>query len=150
MKNATPNDSKRARLQMRALDAIYSGTQWLTGEQLGAARMDSAVHGAGATGQLQTSEKLFSIRRDGRDVFPRYAFGNDFRPLPVMSDIMKAFHGWGPMMIAGWLESTSSFLQGRRPRELIASDPVWVLQAAQDAVMHLWQYSAVIGIDVRD
>jgi hypothetical protein len=140
MKNITLIDSKRARLQMCALDAIYSGTQWLTAEQLDAARMDPAVHGTGAICQLQISEQLFSIRRDGRYVFPRYAFGNDFRPLPVMSDIMKTFHGWDPMMIAGWLESTSSFLQGRRPRELIASDPILVLQAAKDAVMHLSQY----------
>lgn len=140
MKNTTLSDSKCARLQMRALDSIYSGTQWLTAEQLDALRMTPGAHRAGAIGQLQTSEQLFSIRRDGREVFPRYAFGDDLRSLPGMSDVMKTFHRWDAMMIAGWFESTSSFLQGRRPRDLIASDPVLVLQAAQDAVMHLSQY----------
>ena len=121
---------------MCALDAIYTGTQWLTAEQLDAARMDPAAHSAGARGQSQISEQLFSIRRNGRYAFPSYAFGDDFRPLPGMSDIMKKFHGWDTMMIAGWFESTSSFLQGRRPRKLIASEPILVVRAAQDAVKH--------------
>lgn len=137
MTSSSPRDSKRARLQARSLDLIWSGTQWLTAEQLAALRMDPAAHKADVKSQLQASEQLFWIRRDGQELFPRYVFSENFTPLPVMRDIMTTLQGWSAVMIAGWFESTSAFLQGRRPRELIESEPALVHRAAQDAVMHL-------------
>lgn len=128
--------SKRAKLQQRALNAIINGTQWLPLEQL-AVRSGLGAHPEAKPSQLQIVAECFSIQKDGRDVYPRYAFADDFRPLPAMADVMETFHGWDALRIAGWFESSSSYLQGRRPRELIGSDPALVVGAAKDAVMHL-------------
>lgn len=129
---------KRAKLQQRALDAIMNGTQWLTLEQL-AVTLGLGAHPEATPSQLQIVAECFSIQKDGRDVYPRYAFGDDFRPLPAMAEVMKTFQGWDALRMAGWFESTSSYLQGRRPRELIESDPALVVSAARDVVMHLSQ-----------
>ena len=130
--------SKRAKLQQRALDAIINGTQWLPLEQL-AVMSGLGAHPEATPSQRQIVAECFSIQKDGRDLYPRYALGDDFRPLPAMAEVMKTFQGWDAWRMAGWFESTSSYLQGRRPRELIESDPALVVSAAKDAVMHLTQ-----------
>lgn len=139
MKNAEPRDTQLARLQKRALDSIHAGTQWLTAQQLDELRTGLDAPGAGLASQWQAGGKLFSIQIDGREVFPRYALGDDLEPLPAIQDVLKVFEGWSARATAGWFESRSSFLAGRRPRELIAADAARVLSAAQDLVMHLSQ-----------
>jgi hypothetical protein len=128
--------SKSAKLQERAWDSIINGTQWMTLEQL-ALTSGLGAHPEAKPSQRQIVAECFSIQKDGHDLYPRYAFGDDFRPLPAMAEIMKTFQGWDAMRMAGWFESTSSYLQGRRPRELIESDPDLVVSAVKDAVKHL-------------
>ncbi len=64
--------------------------------------------------------------------YPRYAFELDWRPLPAMKDVISTFAATDPMRLAAWFESTSSFLGGRRPREVIAEDGSKVLEAVRD------------------
>lgn len=52
-------------------------------------------------------------------VYPRYAFGLDWRSLPAMKDVISTFAAADPMRLTAWFESTSSFLGGRRLREVI-------------------------------
>lgn len=132
-----PLDMKLAKLQARALERIYSGTPWLTAEQIGTLGKHGTANPAAAAHRWKANEQLFAIRRDGRDMYPRYALGDAFTPLPVIKRVLKTLVGHDPLRVAGWFESTSSFLGGKRPRELIASKPERVVLAAQDAVAQL-------------
>ncbi len=132
-----PLDMKLAKLQARALERIYSGTPWLTAEQIGTLGKHGTANPAAAAHRWKANDQLFAIRRDGRDKYPRYTLGDDFTPLPVVKRVLKTLVNHDPLRLAGWFESTSSFLGGKRPRELIASKPERVVLAAQDAVTQL-------------
>ena len=132
-----PVDMKLAKLQARALERIYSGTPWLTAEQIGTLGKHGTANPAAAAHRWKANDQLFAIRREGRDMYPRYALGDDFTPLPAVKRVLKALAGHDPLRVAGWFESTSSFLGGKRPRELIGSRPERVIQAAQDEMTQL-------------
>lgn len=132
-----PLDMKLAKLQARALERIYSGTRWLTADQIGTLGKHGTANPAAAAHRWKANDQLFAIRRDGRDMYPRYALGDDFTPLPVVKRVLKTLVNHDPLRVAGWFESTSSFLGGKRPRQLIAAQPERVVQAAQDTVTQL-------------
>lgn len=132
-----PIEMKLVKLQARALERIYCGTPWLTADEIGTLGKHGTANPAAAAHRWKSSGQLFAIRRDGRDMYPRYALGDDFTPLAAIKKVLKLLVGFDPLRVAGWFESTSSFLGGRRPRELIASQPERVVLAAQDAAMQL-------------
>ena len=81
-----------------------------------------------------TSLGIYALRHRGRDYYPKYALGPDFRPLPVIKEILAVLSGYDPELLAGWFDSTSRFLRGRRPRELVATEPAKVLAAARNMI----------------
>jgi hypothetical protein len=66
-------------------------------------------------------------------MIPRYALGDDLRPLPGLTPVLPLLEGYTGERLASWFESPSSFLGGARPREILATDPSRVLAAARDA-----------------
>jgi hypothetical protein len=130
-------DMKLARLQARSVVRIYKGTKWYSADEIGRQGGHGQANPGAAANRWKKNGQLFAIRRDGKDMYPRYALADDFTPLPGIRDILLAFKGWDSLRIAGWFESTSSFLGGKRPRELVMRDPQKVLLAANDAVMQL-------------
>ena len=65
-------------------------------------------------------------------MYPLYAFAHDFTPLPVVSGVMVILHRCSNEALASWFESTSDFLGGSRPRELVRVQPALILAAAKD------------------
>ncbi len=130
----TPVDIDRARLEAQAWRQILNGGEWLTAAEVGELANLGAGNPVATVNRWKKDRKIFAITRDGRDYFPRYALGPDFRPLPAVADVLKILPWQSGERLAAWFESTSSFLGGKRPREVLASDPAWVARAAQDAV----------------
>lgn len=130
----TPVDMDRARLEAQAWRQILSGGEWLTAAEVGELANLGAGNPVATVNRWKKDRKIFAITRDGRDYFARYALGTDFRPLPAVVAVLKILPWQSGERLAAWFESTSSFLGGKRPREVLASDPMWVARAAQDAV----------------
>lgn len=131
----TPVDIDRARLEAQAWRQILvSGDGWLTAVEVGELAHLGAGNPVATVNRWKKDRKVFAIQRDGRDYFPRYALGPDFRPLPAVAAVLKILPWQSGERLAAWFESTSSFLGGKRPREVLSSDPKWVARAAQDAV----------------
>jgi hypothetical protein len=80
---------------------------------------------------------IFAIRHKGMDYFPLYALDPDenYRPYKAIAEILRVFGetktGWGT---AFWFAGMNSFLDDRRPQDLLASDPALVIAAAKDEV----------------
>ena len=127
-------DKRIAKLQARAIERIYKGSEWLTAEQIGEFGGHGTANLSAAAHRWKERKLVFALRHDRRDMYPRYAFGDDFAPLPALKDILEVFGNASPTRIAGWFESTSSFLGGRRPREVLATSPELVVGAASDFV----------------
>jgi hypothetical protein len=130
-------DLKRVALEARALEWVYTGTEWLSAEEVGVLGQHAKANPGAAACRWKRSGQLFAIRRDGRDLYPRYALSDDFKPLPVMRKVLDILRGWDGLRVAGWFESTSSFLGGKRPREVVTLDAQRLLDAAHDSVMQL-------------
>ncbi|GAB3768904.1 hypothetical protein GCM10028796_33230 [Ramlibacter monticola] len=133
--DATPRslDVQRARLQAEARRAVFEGSEWLTVNEW-AANAGLGANPHATINRWKQARRVFAIRRAGRDYFPRYALDEDFRLLAAMGGVLQVLTGYSDEGLATWFESTSSFLGGRRPRELLGTEPERVIAAARNAV----------------
>lgn len=80
---------------------------------------------------------IFAIQHKGVDYFPLYALDPDenYRPYKAVAKVLHVFGdaktGWG---VAFWFAGLNSFLDDRRPQDLLAIDPNIVIAAAKDEV----------------
>jgi hypothetical protein len=81
---------------------------------------------------------IFAIQYRGVDYFPIYALDPDenYRPFKAVAEVLRVFGesrtGWGT---AFWFAGLNSYLDDRRPQDLIASDSELVIAAAKDEVL---------------
>jgi hypothetical protein len=58
---------------------------------------------------------------------------DNFRPYKALAEVIKIFAdrktGWG---LAYWFEAVNSFLDDRKPKDVLATDPKSVIAAARD------------------
>lgn len=124
-------DAVRARLARRGVEAVLSGTEWLTAAEVGALADAGAANPHAYASRLVKEGRVFAIERGGVRRYPHYAFDPLGNVLPVLREVLQVFAGWSAFRIASWFESASSALGGRRPRELLDSDPAAVIAAAR-------------------
>lgn len=85
----------------------------------------------------KAEKSIFAIRERGRDYFPLFALNPDdnYCPYRAVGEIIGIFSdslsSWG---IASWFIGLNSFLDDQAPKDLLASDPDWVIAAAKDEV----------------
>ncbi len=86
------------------------------------------------------SRLVFAIQHKGVNYFPLYALNPDdnYRPYGAIGKILRIF---GPAIsswaIASWFNSLNSFLDDRRPKDMLAAESDLVIAAAQDQVDEL-------------
>lgn len=128
---------RELRLRARGTELVLQGTEWLTAEQVAEFRSTvqharaPAVNRANLANRWKGDSRVFAISRGGKDYFPRYVFDEAFEPVPAVRRIVQLFGGRSGWALAAWFESPSSFLGGRRPRELLHADPERVIAAAE-------------------
>ncbi len=108
-----------AALQAAAQRLIADGCSWITASQLA----QWAGVSPATLDQWKRDKRIFSVMRQGIEVFPEYLFDAQHRSLPAVEATLLLLHEYDGDRLAAWFESTSSFLGGRRPRELLAADP---------------------------
>ncbi|WP_207262512.1 hypothetical protein [Pseudomonas sp. GW101-3H06] len=92
--------------------------------------------------EWEGDNRIFSIEHEGCYLFPRYAFStrSGLTPHPALKEVLSILSptksSW---LVAFWFSSSNGMLGGKRPRDLISSDAVRVILAAQsevDGVLH--------------
>lgn len=110
-------------------EAVLAGTVWLLAEeiaQLGAPRgLD------GSPWEWRRAGRLLALRPAARYLYPLYGFTPAWLPEPGLEEILAAFTSLSEWRIASWFESTNTYLDGERPRDLLASHPDAVIEAAR-------------------
>jgi len=117
-------------LDAKAVRWILEGCNWLTATEV-AER--AGVHQT----QLQqwlSDGTIFAVEWDGEARFASYLFGPDRHPVAGIATVLQILEGSSARSVAAWFESASSYLGGRRPRQLIATSPELVADAARDTV----------------
>jgi predicted phosphodiesterase len=109
------------RMLNKARSRILSSQAWITAD-----RLDGSLLAA-----WKNEGRIFAINNDGVDLYPNYGLeANPARPLPAMKQVLESFSLRDPWEIAFWFDSASSYLDGRRPQDLIATEPDKVVAAA--------------------
>lgn len=90
--------------------------------------------------------RIFSVEFEGTEYFPPFALDSatGYQPYPALAEVLRILNrgNWGSdRAVAAWFIGLSSFLDDQRPGDLLATDPGWVIEAAQDAVHSLDQRS---------
>jgi len=129
-----PLDVKRARLEAKALSAVRSGTQWLTAAEVAKYAGLGLANPIATISRWKQQGRIFALHSGAKDYYPRYALGADFHPLPVIKDILAVLPGHDSDLLATWFDSTSRFLGGKRPCELVATAPAKVLACARNMI----------------
>lgn len=129
-----PLDVKRAKLYAKAMAAVRGGTEWLTAAEVAEYAGLGPVNPVATVRRWEKHGRIFNLRWGGKDYYPRYTLGADFHPLPVIKDILAVLGVYDSDLLAAWFDSTSRYLGGRRPRELVATAPADVLAAARNLI----------------
>jgi hypothetical protein len=125
------HDPVAQRLKQRAADAILSGTAWLTSREVGVRADPEAANPHSLPSRWLSQGRIFAIEHRGQKVFPDYAFDLLGQPIAELRVVLKLLDGHSPLRIASWFESSSSCLEGRKPRELLATQPSAVIETAR-------------------
>jgi len=113
---------------------ILADGQWLSSSELSdKAHFTNANRSAGPNAWKRRG-RTFAISVDGQDRYPDYAFDEAWQPLPAVKQVLEIFDGTRtPWSLAAWFAGSNSWLGGRRPKELLSSDPQAVIAAARQA-----------------
>jgi hypothetical protein len=131
----TPNELKEATMLARARTEVLGSGDWMTAAEIASVAGFSASNPSAQPNKWKREGAIFAIRHNGIDYFPSYGLDpqSGYRPRKAMAQVLAVFgdskDGWG---LSYWFMSANSFLGGKRPRDLMASDPDRVLAAAAD------------------
>ena len=86
------------------------------------------------------NKALVAVRRGNYLAYPGFQFGPDGKPLAVIArlrEIAEA-NGWSEAGLVQWLCSPTTYLDGDRPVDRLATDPDRVVAVAAEALAVSW------------
>lgn len=133
----TPSLLKEAAMVARSRNAVLESADWLTAAQVTELAGLSASNPSTQPNKWKRQKQIFAITHNGVDYFPGYGLdpNTGYRPRKALKPVLDVFgehkDGWG---LAYWFLSANSFLGGKRPQDVLASEPERVIAAAEDEV----------------
>ena len=134
----SPRLLREAAMLVAARKAVLASGDWLSATELASLAGFSPRNPSAQPNKWKRQGQIFAIHHKGIDYFPGFGLDPDrgFRPLKALADVIGilAGHkdGWG---MAYWFQSVNGFLGGKRPQDLLATDPDRVIAAARDEVL---------------
>jgi hypothetical protein len=110
---------------------FMSENECLTSQQIAHEGTSRAANSAAMASRWAKDKKVFSVRFEGQQWFPRFQF-QDGRPIPAVSQVIEVF----PEQTTGWelayfFVTPNSYLGGGKPVDLLRTDPVRLASLAQ-------------------
>lgn len=136
----TPSLLKEAAMVARSRNAVLESADWLTAAQVAELAGLSASNPSTQPNKWKRQKQIFAITHNGVDYFPGYGLDPDtgYRPRKALKPVLDVFgehkDGWG---LAYWFLSANSFLGGKRPQDVLASEPERVIAAAEDEIKEI-------------
>jgi hypothetical protein len=103
--------------------AFVSNYECLTAEIVADESANTAKNRSAIASRWATEKKIFSIRFENKTLYPRFQF-RDGSPIPAIARVLDLFPdhftGWD---IAFFFTSPNSYLDGKKPVDLLKTDP---------------------------
>ncbi len=131
-------ESREARILADAQQKVLNSTQWITADQLSTFAASTGLNPSTSPNEWVPKGVIFSICNEETELFPMYALNPmvGYGLAKELVNIIEVFRerkdGWGMVY---WFAGANGFLGGRRPQDLLHTDPEAVLAAAKDEVM---------------
>lgn len=120
-------------MALRAKQRVLAIGPWLPQESLARYAQISTLHMTTQLKIWKDSRKIYSLLHEGTELFPRYAFSTLFQPVYELEPILMAFEGKKTnLAIACWFAGNNGYLGGKRPLDILETNPEDVLSAAND------------------
>jgi hypothetical protein len=86
------------------------------------------------------NKALVAVRRGNYLSYPGFQFGPDGKPLAVIARLREVAEasGWSEAGLVQWLSSPTTYLDGDRPVDHLATDPDRVVEVAAEALAVSW------------
>jgi hypothetical protein len=78
-------------MQKNAAEAILGGTEWLIAADIARLTKRSKSNPNALANRWKNEGKVFAIRYEGVERYPRYAFNDRLEPLPVIAEVLQLF-----------------------------------------------------------
>lgn len=119
---------------VRAKQKVLSAASWYAQAELARLTSISSPDLEADLLRWKNENMIFSVSHKRVELFPAYAFSDDMlKPLAGLQAILMRFAGkknnWGA---AYWFAGANGYLGGRRPQDVLRTDPENVLLAAED------------------
>lgn len=79
----------------------------------------------------KSARRIFALTVARTDRYPAFQFGEDGKPLPVISQVLEVMEDEKPWTIALWFMGNSGWLRGGKPVDLLHDQPDAVVEAAR-------------------
>lgn len=128
--------SERNALRREQLNAqILADAEWLTAKELSEKAQFHNTNPSAGPHRWKSAGRVFALQLNGKDKYPEYALDEGYRPVPVVKQIISLFGNkktsWG---LAIWFGTPNSWLNGKKPKDVLKIMPERVLKAAQAEV----------------
>lgn len=127
----------QARMQAEARAQILNSGDYVRAADIAKLAGYSDNNPSAQPSKWKRDEAIFVIEHNGADYFPLFSLNPEksYKPYAAVAEVLKVFggkrSGWS---IAFWFAALNSFLDDRRPQDLLATDPALVVAAAKDEV----------------
>ena len=136
-KPPTAHALKEAAMLARAKKAVLENGDWVTAAELAKLAELKTVNPSSQPNKWKRNQQIFAIAHNGVDYYPTYGLDPlaGYRPLKAMARVIELLSpyrdSWG---MAYWFASDNSMLNGKRPQDLLQSEPDRVIEAAFDEI----------------
>ncbi|HEX4965866.1 MAG TPA: hypothetical protein VF173_33970 [Thermoanaerobaculia bacterium] len=128
----TPPVVLQARRNAEAREKLILEFGVLSSADIASLAGSQAKNKASLANRWKQEGRIFSVPHRGGVYFPAYQFGEKGQPLPVIGRVLGTLGGQSKdWELALWFTSGNGWLDGRRPVDLLVTEPDEVAQAAE-------------------
>ncbi len=129
----SPTVIDQARRNAAARAKFVQTCEMLDAEQVHELFGSSAKNRAALAARWRADGKIFAVEYKGRLLYPAFQFNPQGRPMAIIGKVLAALgSAVGPWQTAIWFTASNAWLDGRKPVDLLDSEPAGVLDAAAD------------------
>lgn len=104
----------------------------LTSTQVAELAGSRAANRAALANRWKQEGRIFSVSHQGATLYPAFQLDHEGKPLPVIARVIGALGSQSSeWQLALWFVSSNGWLRGRRPVDLLESEPEAVVEAAE-------------------
>lgn len=120
-------------MQARAITRIMESGDLLTAQKMANVADRSITNPIACISEWEEQGLIFSIQFQGEDYYPSFVLDplHQFLPRPELKPILAILGDRSGWDLAFWFSSPNSYLSGRHPKELLATELENVLFAAR-------------------